>query len=164
VVTRKAMLMIAMTVAVGACRQHDRQDEPARSTGHGLSYAGSLDPNLPDGRDLTISAGVSITDGLVKRVETELGVAARSARTCMEGIYGTAWTDIELDRTGKVTRAAVRKEGLLAGTPIGACIEDALKTMQIGVVEGAPIRIGYPVRNTPSAKQIKEAAEILKGL
>jgi len=160
------MLMIAMTVLASACgRQQDgQQDNPARSTGYGLSHAGSLDPNLPDGRDLTISAAVSITDGLLKRVEVELGVAARKARACMEGIYGTAWTDLELDRTGQVTRAAVRKEGLLAGTPIGACIEDALKTMQIGVVEGAPIRIGYPVRNTPSAEQIKEAAEIVKGL
>jgi hypothetical protein len=61
-----------------------------------------------------------------------------------------------------VTKAKVT-QGLLSDTPIAACIESAFAKIQLGAVQGAPIRISYPVRNMPSDQQMREAAEIIKG-
>ncbi len=125
------------------------------------SHTGSLDSKFPFGNELSISAGDDITEALRRSVETAMRPALTEAMTCMQGIYGTAPVEVELDASGKVTKAKIAR-GLLEGTPIAECIEKAFGKMQIGAVQGAPIRISYPVRNMPSTEQVRDTAELLK--
>ncbi len=150
-------LALVLLVACGS-----RDDRPVtRDPNFRASVSGSLDPKFPFGNELSISAGDDVTDPLRRSVETAMTGALKEAATCMEGIYGTAPIEVELDATGKVTKAKITSE-LLRDTPIATCIEKALAKMQIGAVKGAPIRISYPVRNMPSEQQIRDAAEIFK--
>jgi hypothetical protein len=153
-------IVACVLVGLAACGGGPEPEQAPREAPRSVS--GSLDPELPYGSELSISASAPVTDALRGRIEAQLRTALAQAMPCMDGIYGTAWVDVELDAKGGVTTAALRREGLLAGTPIATCIETALKTMKIGAVDGAPVHLGYPVRNMPSAAQIKEAGEIVK--
>jgi hypothetical protein len=153
--------LLVLLVACGPARD----DVPVtRDPNFRASHTGSLDPTFPFGNELTLSLGDDVTEPLRKSVETAMRGALGEAAKCMEGIYGTAPLEVELDASGKVTKAKITK-GLIQDTPIAACIEKAFSTMQIGAVtKGAPVRISYPVRNMPSADQIRDAAEMLKKL
>lgn len=149
---------LALAIACG----DSKPDEPARRhPDFRASYSGAVDSKLPDGRELIVSAGVELADDRRRAIESALGAALAKAMPCMEGIIGTAPTEIELDGAGNVVKARVTRE-LLGGTPIAECIETALRSMRIGAIAGTPIRISYPVRNMPSAEQMREAAEIVK--
>jgi hypothetical protein len=50
---------------------------------------------------------------------------------------------------------------LLDGTPIAECVEKAFGKMQIGAMKRTSIRISYPVRNVPSAEQLRDTARVL---
>lgn len=153
---------IAFVLLLVACGSPD--DKPAtRDPNFRAAVTGSLDPKLPFGNELTISAATDVTDPLRRSIETAMLVAIADAAKCMEGIYGTAPFEVELDASGKVVKAKV-SSGLLEGTPIATCIEAAFGKMQIGKVSGAPIQISYPVRNLPSAQQLQDAAQLLKKL
>jgi hypothetical protein len=159
---RARSLSIALAAAAG-CRGSTDDRPVVRDPDFRASYSGSLDRELPHGADLRISASVELADERRQALEAALRRALAGALPCMEGVFGTAPTQIELDATGNVVKAEVTSE-LLSGTPIADCIEAALRTMQVGPVEGAPITISYPVRNLPSSEQMKEAAELLQRL
>jgi hypothetical protein len=145
-----ALLLAVLLVACG----RSGEDKPApRDPSFRASHTGSLDPKLPDGSELTISAAVDITDGLRAAVETALAPVMIRARSCKDTIAGTVFAEIELDAKGVVTRATVRSSPLLEGTPIAKCIETELAKMNIGPVQGAPIRINVPVTNNPLPEQ-----------
>lgn len=154
-------IVLVLLLACG-CRDRDSTTEPGpRDPNFRASVSGSLDPTLPDGRELTITARAELADPLRRSIEAALGTAMKTARPCMEGIYGTVFAEIELDGTGNVTKSVV-KSPLLEGSPIAKCIEAELAKMKLGKLEGAPIEIRYPIRNMPSSEQMKEAAEIVK--
>ncbi|MBA2542754.1 MAG: hypothetical protein H0V17_24125 [Deltaproteobacteria bacterium] len=137
------------------------EQSATRSPDFRASHTGSLDPKLPSGSELTISLGTDITEALRRTVETELRAALAKAATCMEGIYGTSPLELEIDAAGKVTKAKAML-GPLSDSPITACIETAFTAMKIGAVQGAPLRISYPVRNMPSDQQVREASDLIK--
>lgn len=154
------MRLLALAMLLAACG-HDDPKAVARDPNFRASFTGSVDPKLPDGHELSISAGVDITDDLRRSVESALTTAMKTARPCMDGIYGTVFAEATFDATGKVTRAHVASP-LLEGSPIAKCIETELGKMQIGRVDGAPIELRYPVRNMPSAEQMKDVASGLQ--
>jgi hypothetical protein len=121
-------LLIALVLAAG-CRDSTKDGEPVvRPPNYRASYAGSLDPEFPHGRELTISAGVELTDAKRRAIEAALGGALANAFPCLEGVFGTAPTEIEIDGAGTVVKAVVTSE-LLGGTKIAECIETGLRTM-----------------------------------
>jgi hypothetical protein len=146
--------------AILACGE-PREQPVTRDPDFHSSLRGSLDPKFPYGSELSISNRTQVTETLRRTIESAMRDALARAMTCMDGVYGSAPMELEIDATGKVTKAKVT-QGLLSDTPIAACIEAAFGKMQIGAVQGAPIQIFYPVRNMPSDQQMREAAELLK--
>lgn len=130
-------------------------EEVRRAPDFRATYQGSLDATLPFGNELTITAGTDITEPLQRAVERELERVLPDALACMEGIYGTAWTETTFDASGAVTTTNTAL--------LGDCIDPVLRTMSLGPVEGAPVVVRYPVRNMPSAQQLEEAARLLGG-
>jgi hypothetical protein len=139
----------------------DRTDVAVVAPTAPLTVGGALDSKLPDGNELSISSAAGVREPLRRSVEAALAKAMAKARPCMEGIYGSVFAEIELGLTGAVTRARIQSP-LLEDTPIAKCMESELQTMTIGKVEAA-VSVRYPVRNMPSAEQIREAAGIVKG-
>ena len=144
-------------LVLAACE--GRPDAPP--PGPPTAVAGSLDPKLPYGGELTISAGAGITDDVRHRIETALTAALEPALACMDGIYGTVFAELTLDASGEPARAHVASP-LLEGTPIAACIERELAKMQVGKLDGAPVEVRYPVRNMPSQQQMQQAADVIQ--
>jgi hypothetical protein len=148
-----------MAVALVACG--GGRDEPPPSPRAGpIGVGGALDPSIPNGNELYVHSDGGVTEPLRRAVETALVHALKTARPCMEGIYGTVFAEIDFDAAGRPTRAHIRSP-LLEGSPIAKCMEKELATMSIGKADG-PVRVTYPVRNVPSAEQVKEAADIVK--
>jgi hypothetical protein len=140
----------------------DRPDDPTAAAAPmaPTSVGGALDPTLPDGNELSISSQAGVREPLRRAVETALVKAMAKARPCMDGIYGSVFAEVELGRTGTVTRAHIASP-LLEDSPIAKCMEAELATMTVGKVE-APVSVRYPVRNMPSDEQLREAAGIVK--
>lgn len=146
-------------VLVAACGP---PDEVPRTVDPSVRSAvtGSLDPALPFGNELTIAMTGAVSEQVRRAIEAGIRKIQPEVAACMEGIFGTAPLEATIDVRGKVTAKVTT--GLLRDTPIAACIERAWGKLAIGAVKGAPIEIRYPVRNMPSAEQMREAAGLLR--
>ena len=63
------------------------------------------------------------------------------AQGCYAGTQGTAQVKLTVTADGKVHKVSVT--GVFAGTPVGTCVENAVKNASFPAWDGGPQSFGY---------------------
>ena len=93
------------------------------------------------------SSGSSLATGPSRSdVKTALQGVSGGVKACKQGTSGTATVDVTFSGgTGRVTRAKV-SGGPFKGTPVGACVEKAVKRARIPRFKQSSFRVKFPYR------------------
>jgi hypothetical protein len=74
-------------------------------------------------------------------IKTGMGSVAGKAAKCYAGTQGTAAVKLTVAPSGQVQKVTVT--GVFAGTPVGACVESAVKSASFPAWDGGPQSFGY---------------------
>ena len=70
-----------------------------------------------------------------------MSAVAGKAKACFAGTQGTATVQLTVAASGRVQKATVT--GLFAGTPTGACVEQAVRVATFPPFDGEPQSFAY---------------------